>query len=75
MKTIKFKFSLPQFSETYVSLEQQSPTFWYQGLVSWKKIFTQTGVGEIAGLCGDGSGGNESNRERANEALLAHLLL
>ena len=42
------------------ALEQQSPTFWHQGPVSWKTIFPWTGWG--------GLGGNASDGERWGEA-------
>ena len=54
------------------ALKQRFRTFLIPGTGFMEENFyTDRGWG-IAGLCGDGSGGNESNRERANEALLAH---
>jgi len=54
------------------ALKQRSPTFLIPGTGFMEENFyTDQGWG-IAGLCADGSGGNESSREWANEALLAH---
>ena len=40
------------YMELLNALEQRSPAFWYQGLVSWKTVFPRTGVGRCGGVGG-----------------------
>ena len=41
----------------FISLSQWSPSFWHQGLVSWKTVFPWTGgYGGWEGWCVDGFG-------------------
>ena len=36
---------VPDHNLSKKDLDQRSPTFWYQGLVSWKTVFLWTRVG------------------------------